>query len=1342
MVTVMKKILSLFLATLMALSSSAVAVTPMLANPQEAVTPYTSVDGRLQIQNGQLVVSPGSEVIYYTKQSFSGSYTIEMKATVTHQAVGLLFGSGSPFQPLWLLATVSPNGLWAHHPGDWSQVDRVASNDVQNGVPVTIKIDISGTTVTTSLNGAVVHTCTLPAANTSGPLGLRFSTSECGSVDYIHVTQNGSTVWSDDFDTLDNIKWNYPPALETEMSPVWAGTTAYDETVWPIAGQDGTMADLPLLYQADEILSVQNLSRSVTYQQGRDYTLVNGKLHIPSGSTIPVMPYADYHPSSGTFQSSKGGYIYWPGETTDIISRQIYVTYKHSDAWPFATPGDQSSQLPNTLAKLRAGGTLNMVFYGDSITQGYNSSAFLNTAPYEPSWSGLVTQAIGQAFPRAKVNMTNTAVAGQTSDWGAQNVESRVNAYNPDLVVIAFGMNDHCTADAFVANMRTIMNAAKAKNPNCEFVLVSTTLPNPDAVGFLDKQEQYGPAMISQLKGAGVTVADMTAMHKNLLTKKAFGDMTGNNVNHPNDYLCRVYAQTVYRTILGDNKEQQLALTNIPYVQGSTLPAQTLDIRLPSGVQGPYPVVVFIHGGAWVAGDKVGTEAQGALDAAVNAGYAVVSINYRLAQNARWPAQIYDCKAAVRFLRANAQTYGLDPDRIAVWGASAGAHLAQFMGVTNGDSRYEDLSMGSAGYSSDVQAVLSWYGISDLTTWNIPSSLSDITTTGKDPVTTLLGDGYTRAQALDASPVSHISKTAVPMYIAHGMNDTLVNADESTVFAEKLRAAIGYYQVDTYFPAQGQHADTAFWNSADSIKPALNFLQKRFFPTKNLDSIENTRPSYGTVDLSGYTHKYLNLPYASTSAQGTQKLHIVLPDTGTGPYPLIIFVHGGGFAGGNSSGTQAIFTAQGPLEALGAGYAVAVVDYRTAPEAYFPQPVYDVKAAVRFLRANAKAYHLDPYNFAVWGESAGGLLADFVGATNGDPQYEDLSMGNASVSSAVQAVVSFYAITDMTTAGNAQYCPNFLGGSQAQNQAKALDASPVTHITAAAPPYFIEHGMADNEVDYHDSVNLFNKLAAVSKNPDTTLQLFPGLTHAVRQFIAQENVDEVTAWLGKVLVNGAPDTTALKKAVSDAQALDMTDYLPAGQQAFQAALSDAQAVLQQGYLTAAQVENARSALAAAAGALVKKADKAALTAALQKVKDVDLSQYTKESAAAFQKALDDANALAADGTLSQADNARVTAAADGLLAAYDSLTLLPEQESKPSGDSAPQSAPGSSQPTTSSAFSGSSSSASSAPVAGSPATGGGAPWAVALAALFSGLAAGLGWLFVRRACLRSVSGGR
>lgn len=1222
----------------------------------------TSTDGRVSVEDSKLIVPGAGAVTYQTKKSFSGDYSIEMKAAVNHQAAGLLFGSGVPNPPLWILALVEPYGLWAHMPGNWMQIDKVASPDVQQGKMVIMKVDIVGNNVTTSINDKQVASHTLPEGSTSGPLGLRFAETESAEIDYIRVIQNGSVIWEDDFNTLDGTKWNFPTSIESSMEPIWQGDVAYDETVWPIANQDGSVDDIGLLYRADQILSVQNNARTTVYEEGKDYTLVDGKLRIPQGSSIPVMSYTDYHPAGGVFPDGQGGFVYWPGETADIINRQLVITYRHSDSWAFDIPADKSSQLPKTTEKLERGQKLNVVYYGDSITEGYNASGFLGTSPFLPIWSTLVTNSLQAAYPRATISGVNTALAGQTTVWGINEFQTRVNAHNPDLVVIAFGMNDAgggINAQQFVDNTKRMMDMARAKNPDCEFVLVSTTMPNPTAPGFAGCHADYAPAMAAQLEGEGVAVADMTTMHKNLMTKKDFADMTGNNVNHPNDYLVRVYAQTVLQTITGGATQTELIYKDIPYVDGSTLSAQTLDIQLPSTGQAPYPVVVYIHGGAWVIGDKTDSETRTALNAALSQGYAVVSINYRLAQNAKWPAQIYDCKAAIRFLRANADKYGFNPDQIAVWGASAGGHLAQFMGVTNGMDRFEDLSMGSAEYSSDVQAVISNYGISDLTKWDMPEWLNGITTTGKDPITTLLGDNYTREQALDASPITHVSENTVPMFIAHGMNDNLVNPDESTVFAEKLIEVIGDEKVDTFFPAVAQHADEAFWNSADVIKLDLNFLQKRFRPTENLDSPENKRPDNWTVDLSGYPNKDLGVSYANDSA--TQKLHVVMPENAQGPTPLIIFVHGGGFAGGNSSGSSVLYTAGGALQALDKGYAVAMVDYRCSPEANFPKPIHDVKAAIRYLRANAEKYNLDPNNFAIWGESAGGLIVDFVGTTNNNPAYEDLSMGNPGVSSAVQAVVSWYAITDMTTQRNAQYCPAWLGFPQSQNIEVAKDASPINHVTADAPAFYLQHGMADNEVEYQDSVRLYESLKAATGNENTKLDLFPGITHAVKKFLSESNCSKIITWLDGVLVNEAPDKTALSEAVDAARALNAADYLPDGWADLQNAITEAQKVLDNPNATAEQIQQAVNALETATASLKHKADKTPLVDALAQVGEVDLSLYTESSAAAFRQALEAVNALNTDPSLSSEDNQRILDAASALLEAFDSLELKQPQ---------------------------------------------------------------------------------
>lgn len=142
--------------------------------------------------------------------------------------------------------------------------------------------------------------------------------------------------------------------------------------------------------------------------------------------------------------------------------------------------------------------------------------------------------------------------------------------------------------------------------------------------------------------------------------------------------------------------------TNVSYANES--PAQKMDIYLPK-TEGPYPVIIWIHGGGYLSGDKSGSDVNFAKEG-LNRGYAVVSINYRLAEEARFPAQIYDVKTAIKYLRANAQTYNLDPNKFAVWGSSAGGHLAALAGTSGDDPSLENNSMGYPNVSDKVQAVV------------------------------------------------------------------------------------------------------------------------------------------------------------------------------------------------------------------------------------------------------------------------------------------------------------------------------------------------------------------------------------------------------------------------------------------------------------------------------------------------------------------------------------------------------------------------------------------------------------------------------------------------------------
>lgn len=220
-------------------------------------------------------------------------------------------------------------------------------------------------------------------------------------------------------------------------------------------------------------------------------------------------------------------------------------------------------------------------------------------------------------------------------------------------------------------------------------------------------------------------------------------------------------------------------------VYGSDAPnSQNLDLYVPKDAGKPLPLVVWIHGGGFVGGSKRPTPAVQLLDQ----GFAAASIQYRFLDTAPWPAQIHDCKAAIRWLRAHAKQYNIDPERIGVWGGSAGGHLAALLGTTNSNKDLEGTVGKDLDTSSDVQAVCDWYGSSDLIT------MPRVMRSGKeetDKTRLLLGGPLSEKRELAqlVSPFYHADKKAVPFLIMHGDKDRIVPLEQSTKLHDKLMAA-------------------------------------------------------------------------------------------------------------------------------------------------------------------------------------------------------------------------------------------------------------------------------------------------------------------------------------------------------------------------------------------------------------------------------------------------------------------------------------------------------------------------------------------------------------------------
>ena len=260
---------------------------------------------------------------------------------------------------------------------------------------------------------------------------------------------------------------------------------------------------------------------------------------------------------------------------------------------------------------------------------------------------------------------------------------------------------------------------------------------------------------------------------------------------------------------------------DLNYFPGSSSSAHKLDLYVPSDADEPVPVIVWIHGGSWTSGDKSECPASYYMPR----GFAVASINYRLCQESIFPAQLYDCKQAIVWLRQHASDYNL-ADRIGVWGVSAGAHLSAMLGTTNHLPKFEPESLRDSGgaISSAVQAVCSWCGPSDLRTisqqmpveqklyWDQYPHLS--------PVWALLGGDLSEFSLSNASPISYVSKKAPPFLLVHGERDDVVPLAQSENFYKKLKAS----KVDaSLFVASGEgHVMT----HPDCIVKTLAFFHK------------------------------------------------------------------------------------------------------------------------------------------------------------------------------------------------------------------------------------------------------------------------------------------------------------------------------------------------------------------------------------------------------------------------------------------------------------------------------------------------------------------------------------
>jgi acyl-CoA thioesterase-1 len=354
--------------------------------------------------------------------------------------------------------------------------------------------------------------------------------------------------------------------VATALAPFWRATEIR-EPLFFIRGTHGEPPKCQLLFKPTEVVLVRSAKREKTFEAGKDFTvdLATGTIELPAGSKIPVTTEEQLYPlmtSNLPKIARQGGdrtHGIFFGEGAVYHNLQVEATYRFKPGqWKGQVPKYAGQSLPKAIAKLQAKQPITLMLCGDSISAGANASLLTHAPPGCPDYGKLTALALEHHFG-SKVTFINHAVGGWTSGNGLQQAkEQHIGKEKPDLVIIAFGMNDVFQRNVAVyeANIRALMETIRADAPDAEFILVGSMLGNAEWGMPMDQFPIYRDAL-AKLCGPGVVLADMTSMWESLLKRKRFYDLTGNGVNHPNDFGHTIYAQSLLALLIPPSPSAQ-----------------------------------------------------------------------------------------------------------------------------------------------------------------------------------------------------------------------------------------------------------------------------------------------------------------------------------------------------------------------------------------------------------------------------------------------------------------------------------------------------------------------------------------------------------------------------------------------------------------------------------------------------------------------------------------------------------------------------------------------------------------------------------------------------------------
>jgi acyl-CoA thioesterase I len=339
------------------------------------------------------------------------------------------------------------------------------------------------------------------------------------------------------------------------LQPPWASPVVYRESVLFV--QDGTAPpDARLVLAPKRIMRIASADGSQVFTPD-DYTVdaATGRLMLTPHSRIPHLKAEELFPPKGSPRSirsklgdPKHDVLY--DETGWFHDRQVEVTYEPAEAWSGYHPIVAKDALPRTLGKLKRGEPVTIALSGDSISTGDNSSGTIGKKPGMPGYPQMLANQL-QESSHSKITLANRAVGGWRFEQGLEDLPKLLEN-KPDLVILAYGMNHTRSHDpkAFKQMAKTMIDRIHAADDKIEIILIAPMYGNPDWKNTPREEFPQHREAIASLAGPGIALCDVTSIWGKLLEHKRYTDLTGNGVNHPNDFGHRLYAQALLSLLL------------------------------------------------------------------------------------------------------------------------------------------------------------------------------------------------------------------------------------------------------------------------------------------------------------------------------------------------------------------------------------------------------------------------------------------------------------------------------------------------------------------------------------------------------------------------------------------------------------------------------------------------------------------------------------------------------------------------------------------------------------------------------------------------------------------------